>query len=759
MLTRLPDPFPTLLKPRRILRLVGLCALFAVALSCALCTTAIGQDSADDEVPKLELIDLETDGLDDTARVIISSVRDSNPSTANDLVRAISIMLDIEMYNDAKFYLERINELNLNEDQMFALHDTVGSDFFFLIHATPGVQPEGKAFAKKVLTTARKISTTPAKLDPLIQQLNDADVSTRSAAFRKLQLLGEPAVARMVETFSKPANKPLFPGIRGAFQHIGAENQGPLLGGARAANLQVQVESIRALSHLNSPEAYDVMMRAYLSPKVPQSTRRLALDYLSRAKAADPRFIEKRLYDRALEYMMGKREVTGALLGEVIMWNWDNAAGRMLPSKVDGATASRVIGSRRANDLFEINPDSEENRELYYLSQLEAAKRLAKSNRSVDVKELTGRLGLNSGQAETLLERSLELELIPAAIACCEILKETGDESLLFGTASNPRPLVQAILFGDRHLQFAAFDAISNIDPKQAYAGSSYMVSLAVFMAQSDNRGAGLIGHNLTSTAQTYAANMSNAGLFGQSANNSRDFFAEATDNPDIEVMIVTDTMGRPDYADLIQQLRNDWRTKRVPIALLYRDPMRSRRVTLRVGDDPKYLAIPFATDADHVSSHIRQLRQKLDPWQISSFERRKHAAAGIRWLEKIAGDRETYSFYNLGTHEPKLVRMLYVPGFAKHASVILSSLGTPQAQRELVNFASQSTAPVDERKKVVEEFAKSVETGGTLLTTREIQLQYDRYNASEFEEKETQNVLGSILDVIEARKRAKSTN
>jgi hypothetical protein len=47
---------------------------------------------------------------------------------------------------------------------------------------------------------------------------------------------------------------------------------------------------------------------------------------------------------------------------------------------------------------------------------------------------------------------------------------------------------------------------------------------------------------------------------------------------------------------------------------------------------------------------------------------------------------------------------------------------------------------------------ASSVKQAGKLLTSHEIRLQYDRYNASETLDKQTQQVLGGILDSIERR-------
>ena len=736
-------------------RSVGVFVLCAALIVGIFSPPVSGQDRTPAADGNLELVPLDSAGLSDTTRMILRSIRDSDPKTPPQLVRAIKAMVDVNLKGDALVYLRKLITLGLNDQQLFELHETAGSDFFFAIHSDLDLQPEGRDFAKTVLNAAKKIATSPAKLDALIVQLNDKDVSTRSIAFRRLRLLGEPAVARLVNTFADDSKKEFYPGVRGALRNTGAEVQGPLLGGARSSDVQVQVESIRALAAINSSEAVDVMMRAYLSPKVPEYSRRIALDYLSKASSADPADVERRLYTRATEYLKGTRKVTGSILGEVTLWNWDSKSSQLLPVRLTSETAGRVVASRRASDLYEIRPDLGRNRELFLLTQLEAAKRMAGSGKLVDVEGLVSRLTTDANEINLLLKKAMDFDLVPAAVACCEILKEKGDSSLLLQSSNQPRELVQAILFGDRHLQYAAFDAITNIDPVQAYNGSSYTVALAVFLAQSDNRPMGVIGHNRDAVAQTYAATMASAGLLGQSVTTGRALFQTVIANPDVEVIMVTDVLDLPEYATLIQQLRNDWRTRRIPVALLFRDQSRARRVRMRVGNDPRFVAIPFGMEPERVASHVRQLQETIEPWSVTNFQRQKHAAKAVEWLAKIASDRANYPFYNLGAHENALARLLYIPGFAKSASSVLANLGTPRAQRELVDFASQGTVSIEDRKHVANAFSQAVKTGGALLTTKEIQLQYDRYNASEGESKETQEILGSILDALEARKRA----
>ena len=742
-------------------RLTTCAATLGLFLIVGMSSTISAQDDANSDAKsdELELSQSSLDALsNDTNKLILRSVTDSNPQTPVELAKAAAVLMDIEYYDDVRNYLQKIIDLNLNENQLFDLQESVGSNFFSAIQINPAAQPQGGKLARLVLASATKVGASPERMNELIKTLNDPDIRVRSGAFRKLRRLGEPAVAQLLNVFADAERKQDFPGVRGALNNMGATSQGPLLGAARSSDLQVQTEAIRTLGHYSTSESLDVMMRAYLSPKMPKFLRRIALDSLTRENfPADPKIIEKRLYDRSQEYLLGKRQVNGSLIGDVTLWNWDAASKQLVPSNVKPATAARVIASRRASDLFEIRPDLPRNREMFLLTQLEAAKRVVGPSRRINVERLVESLAPTPTELDNVLAQAMKLELVPAAVASCELLQHVGDASLLASANGRPSTLVQAILFGDRHLQYAAMNTIAVIDPDTSFAGSSYMVNLAIYLAQSDNRPAALMGHNREDIAQTYAATLASSGLFGVAASNGREFFRTATSNPDISMLLVSDTLNQPAYTHLIQQLRNDWRTKRLPVALLYRDIDRDRRFHLQLGEDPMFCSAPFSSEPDLVISHVSRLQDKIEPWRLSNLDRRRHAAAAVQWLAKISSDRETYSFYNLGSQQGMLVRLLYRPGFADSASRILAGLGTPTAQRELVNFASQTGLPAEDRKKAAAAFARSVDVGGTLLTTSEIEQQYTRYNASENESTETQKVLSSILDAIESRKRAKS--
>ena len=69
-----------------------------------------------------------------------------------------------------------------------------------------------------------------------------------------------------------------------------------------------------------------------------------------------------------------------------------------------------------------------------------------------------------------------------------------------------------------------------------------------------------------------------------------------------------------------------------------------------------------------------------------------------------------------------------------------------------MVDLAARLTQPIDVRQAAALAFAGSVRRYGIQLTKAEILQQYDNYNASAKQDKETQEVLASILDTIERK-------
>ena len=705
--------------------------------------------------------------LPESEQVIIRAVHQSNPRTAYELANALRIMIDLDQIPQARFFLNRLNQLTLNDEQLFQLHEQAGLDFFLELHATEALLPESREFARKVLSATQAVANSPARLDQLVRRISDPDQSVRSTAFRQLRRLGPLAAVELLHAFRDPDRAEEFPYLRGALKAMGDDALEPLLAAARADDLQVQTEAIRALVNFNSTAATETLMRSYLSPQVPRPLQWLALDGLvqSNRVPAEPQEIERLFYQRAYDWMRGKEKFNPTLTGQIELWKWDRNNQQLQADDVPIETASRKVAARLAADLYEINPDDPKHRRLYWLAQLESLKRFSGAAIPVDLNQVLDSIGeIGVIELEQVLIDALKLDLVPAATACCELLGEIGTAELLYSQHSGsdgvsyqnqttkPRALIAALRTGDRYLQFAALQAIIKLDPERPYPGVSTVLTTAAFLANSDGKQSAMVADRRLEFAQNYAALMQASRINGRAVSSSRQLFDLAVEDPDVTMILISDSLERPSLAEFLTMIRSDIRTRRLPIGILNHQTRNQFMIQRMVENDPLLIAFPPSLETAQISSQVRRLQGITKPWGFNGLDQQIQAAVAAQWIGQLAADREKYHFYDLGSQQNILKQLIYRNGMDDAASQILSKLATPTAQRELLNFISQSSYPIEARQRAATAFADSIQRAGIMLTRQEILNQYDRYNATVAEPEEVQQLFGSVLDAMETR-------
>ena len=741
---------------QQISRFIQANILFAVALILVSPTTTFGQENPGAEDESREVIQLGKSErelrIDDTAALVIRSVAQSNPTTPAEVAKAVGLMIEIKQYDEAKKYLDTLASLSLDGEASYELNRAVGSDLFYEFARTSELQPGGRKLALKVFASASEWANSEARIDGLIQQLASDNDYDRGEAFAKLNRVGKKGIARVIETFADQAREDDFPALRGALYAFGKSALGPLLGAAEASEPTVRIEAIRGLAKLDSNRAVDMLLRTNLSMETESPFRELAGYYLSKAgRTPEQSTIAPRFYERIKRYLDGRKDSAESLLGSVEFWKWNDDTGKLESFEVESDIAARMRAANLARTLFEMSPAVADYRQLHLLTQLESRKRRVGASKSIDVDDyLKQAPGIGPTEMESLLVKAIELDLIPAATAACEVLKKIGTESQVVG--SERRPLVNAILVGDRHLQFAAFDAIAEINPGTAYAGSSYVTELAAYLASSRFVQKCAVGHSRNQTTQAWASATGPRGWANLSASSSNDFFEKVASDPDVGILVISDTLRHPEHRELVQQIRSHWKTKRMPIGLLASSAEKLIKSVRYTEGIDRLLTFPVSQDRTAIELQLDQLEKEVSPWTVSSDDRFRHADRAVAWLEKAAVDKKL-CYYNLAAHQNQLLGLLYHPQFTASAAKILATQPTASAQRTMLGFVSQGDLPIKSREMVADAFEDAVKRGGTMLTTREIELQYERYNASEGQPKETQKVLGRVLDVIEARR------
>jgi CheY-like chemotaxis protein len=441
----------------------------------------------------------------------------------------------------------------------------------------------------------------------------------------------------------------------------------------------------------------------------------------------------------------------------VTIWTWDAERKTSVPTRLEAQDASLLSAARLARDLFRVAPENVDYRRLYLLTNLQWAKQSGGLDRPLDLSD--GSLGAQLAEVgpealEDVLTYAMETNRSVAATAAAELLGRLGDAGLVQAAGGRPRPLVLALLHGDRRLRMAAAEAILQLDPQQAYAGSSYLAETLGYVVRTVGTRRALVVHPRVENSQSMVGLLLDLGFEADSASTGRDAFRLAARQPDYEFALISDGVDQPSARETIQMFRKDPRTARLAIGLM------ARQGTLQAAEafadlHALVLAFPQPIDPEGMSFQAGRLLRLAGRDLVGYDERLDQAERAMNHLLRMTEQPQLYDFYDLHRQTPSLAAALGTPQLASHAATLLGRLGSPEAQRALVTLASQPGRPLEDRQAAAEAFANAVQRRGLLLTRDEILLQYDRYNRSETLDAGTQQVLGQILDAIEAPSQA----
>jgi hypothetical protein len=472
-------------------------------------------------------------------------------------------------------------------------------------------------------------------------------------------------------------------------------------------------------------------------------TRASALDYL---------------YDHASAYLEGRLPGRLDHEGLITLWVWDQEQQEVVAYELDGRSASLLVATRIAAEMYSLDTEVVEHRRLFLASLLESAKLAVGIDQPLPVGEGTAHAIASAAGAQALeevLAFASDNGFGAAAIGAMEVLGDIADERMLDSAEGRPRQITLALRHPDRRIQFAALSTIIRWDPRVPYPGSSYLPETLVYFASTAGTRRVLIGHPRTEKAQTLVGMLKELGFDADTAHTGNEVSRHAIANPDYEFLLLSDSLDRPEIGALIQQLRRDSRSARLPIGVTARET-NLRRMSRYTEQDSRAETFPRPFDAVGMAFQVRRLLAMNGQDAVDPDQRLRHAQTALDYLAQLAEHPERYSFYDILGYEDAIVQTLGHPALATRVSRVLGFLGTPEAQRVLVDVASQNARHLPERQAAAAAFDKAVARRGILLSRSEILTQYDRYNRSATLDRETQKVLGAILDTIEAPSQTK---
>jgi len=692
----------------------------------------------------------------------VEAILATNPTTPPQRVRAAKILADLERPDLARQLLGQVIDALAGLDEagrsatLVGLEERFGSTIFTEMASRADLAPEARQLNDAVLDAVRRHVQDPARLAGLVDQLKDPSAEVRYAAVVQLQRAGSAAVEPLVTVLADASRAAEHANVRAAMGQLGTDALDPLIAILESADAKLVVEAIRVLGDLANDRALVFLLAPSVSNESDPAVRRAA--EAARVKlsgrVSSKEVVVRLLIGRVEDYFGRQYAMKEDVDGQVQVWTWDSGAKQLVEKGLSADDASLFFATRLAREAHSVAPDNEQVRRLYLATLLEQAA----YEKGLDVPpELTE--GTPAGRVaefgvevvEDLLVYALNSGHAPVATAAARILGHEGDAQTLLYRQARPAPLTRAMCDADRRVQLAAVEAILQLEPAQAFAGSSRVMETLAHLAASGGTPRALVAGSSTAESQRVGGYLVALGYEFDTAVNGREAIRKLLSSPDYELVLVDSAMARPTVDFFLQELRHDCRTAKLPVGVLAREG-RLARARLLTRRDPLAEAFPRPHTADVVQWQVERVLQLLGRDRILAAERERQAAQSLKLLADLTGgDRR---FYDFNKAEDAALAALLVPPRAADAVLVLGNLSTPKSQRSLVDLASRWTQPIELRTAAAQAFRRSIEQKGILLTTDQIRLQYDRYNQSETLDANTQQVLGLILDSIEAPSR-----
>jgi hypothetical protein len=682
----------------------------------------------------------------------VRSVIEANPKTPADLVRAITVLVDLDRAELARPLLARLVDAKLDERALAALAEKYDSAVFMKLAGNTELAPQAAQFADAVLSAGTKWRRDPARLDDAISKLADPKEGVRHRAAHQLRAAREAAVAPLLRALADPQRADVHASATAILAKLNTEATAPLSAALRSQNLPIALAAARALGQIRATGATAELLAAAFTGEEQSPLRAAATESLTRilghrATPAEAREFLVSDIERLLVDAHKHRAESGSTAST---WRWDDDSKSGVQVGLPAADLAVETAGRYALALRNVAQDITDQ-QLFLRAQLTAAKYLAPDQAlpsgAGTLREDADKFG--PGVIEGILVDALAQGQIWAAAAAVEVLGDVGTEALLGKGSAARSPWAEAARSGDRRLRFAAIDAILRLHPTQRFNGDSSIVDALSFFAATSGQRRALVGHPRMERAQELAGLLAGLGYHADVATNSRQFMELASRSPDYEVALVDVALANPPVDDLIGRLRRDPRTADLPIGVMVSEDLLGA-VHRLAASLPGVVPIVRVTDDYSTQFEVNRILQSVGRDHVGHAARQEQAAKALDWLAQLA--ELPSPLFQIERTTPAVERALYVPALTSVAARVLADLPAASAQQALVQLASEGVLPPEIRRIGAVAFGRNARRYGVHLTSGEIKRQYDRYNASRLADRDSQEILASILDAIEAR-------
>ena len=746
-----------------------------------------------------------TESLNSAERVVMFQ----EPTTALELMKAVDVLSGVGRAVFVRHYLRRFlrDEFPVTPEESAKIVETIGTQKLMQIAIHPEFAPLGKEAVAKIIDSAKEHWQDEERIAEALREfVEESGVRSQESggkepaavppqALPALRVLWKGDQLSVQQVFAKLAtieDEAEADQLVAVLLSIRADMKEALAAALGAENGRLRYYAARGLAASVTPqEAFLLYQYMFSDGEYPPGARETVKNILRQRRITLPSQEQAAaiLFERATDYFEKRRPLRIDGDGKVFYWG--------LVVYVSENSFDWGIEYQSLADI-----DAAYN---YFAHEYYEQSRLIRTTTNYEVRELASAvtlleyLALDRGgeyadvqvkwfegnpEPMPLFRASLEKNCFNAAAAVLRYWRDNANleetDELLKPINGKPSLLVQAVVAPNRNVRFAALEAIMKLTGASAtqspalepFAGSSLVAETLVWFSKSEGESVILSGHPQTASAIHTANLFLGQGYKTDVATTCRELFERAAASPDVEAVVVDARTPQPPVGQFVQMMRQDARTAEIPIAILSSNERdlnpnttAQRRNTMtraerRSPDNPfrssLSLTYPRLANAESAKWVLDDLFDKTgkEPATVSPKIRLEQAKQALRWLREIklaelSSGQKIYHFEDFDSvvlhalhSERRVVEGLHLAAVVKSAAL----------QSAIYEMAANVIYPMELREQAGDAFEESIERFGILLRGNQIQRLYDRYNQSESEPVESQELLSRLIDAVEEK-------
>lgn len=732
-------------------RLIVLAAIACTTASTHLCSTTRAQEAAEAQLLERPLGQAAApEPIDPT----VQHVLDLNPTTPEERVRAALVLVDLGAPQHALPWLEAVVAAGLSDEQLGQLRGKLGMHSFLRLARVNELEPAAAQLAQAVAAAAERIARDPARVENYVEKLGDESPEVRYAAEVQLRMAGSAAVQPLLAALKAPQGEQQHAAAQHALVSLERDAVGPLLAALGSGDAALQAEVIQVLDQMGARHTSVYWLRSAYAENAALSSAAATAFQHQYGEVPDPEQAAARLLAAAEQELYGaKAEVDPLISTDVEHWSWDAETAQVKLQTLPRELVRALHIERLAGDALAILPTSPRARRLYWGARLEVvARREGLDREQVKV----ALVDCDTAVLEELLDHALTTGQDVVALEAARQLGGKADATILRTHTGRPAALTRALRSPCSRVRFAALAAILQLEPAEPFPGSSWVTEALAYFANGMGQRRAIVADPRTEEAQRVGGMLLELGYEVEMANDGDDLFQLAANFPDTELVIITPALDRPTTIETLSLLRRDARTAHLPVAVVANLQQFRRAERIVYGDNlAEALVRPHETSAlqAELAPLMARARDGLTPVTV----RTEQTKAALEWLASLS--EKSGWLFDLHHAASAARRTLHDQRMTAPATKFLGHLGTHADQRALADLASHGSRELVQRQAAATALRASLARRGVQLTTNEVHEQYARYNRSDIESPESQAVLGSILDALEARAQPDVTN